>query len=304
VITPKNGQDLRWVPIRNDSGEEIPGFACLKVVDVLSDGSLAVEKPDTNDEAVWFSGPGPIPIEGYGHATRDWPAVALYDSADGTPANGDEWGASAGSWRLRAARAGYRVLGGSTPQTAGTGRVVVEPMPADGGGGGGGSECCGCLECTRFWPAELAIEVQLDEYESIDVPPSLSSYLSTYQSTATYQQPTTAGEAGNWTGTITQADLVGFSQISPQFSLNITASCMVDEDSVPYIATHITGTIQDENEPGGTIEVDCWQFNSCGPTATPPGSQPACGSLGGHVAPLPAQPEQYYTVLSIGVDFP
>jgi hypothetical protein len=105
---------IHWCNCVNGGGETIPAFGAVRVASVADDGTLSVEKPDTDGQDVFFNGESDIPAGGYGVCTRDWPAYALYESGDGSPGSGDKWGAGAGSWKLRKGKAGFRVLGGAT----------------------------------------------------------------------------------------------------------------------------------------------------------------------------------------------
>lgn len=128
----------RWIECQNDTSpaEEIPGSALMRVTGVTSTGIIKVAKPNTNDQDCVVNGPIPIPaqtdaVPTYGICTRDFPAWALYDAADGTPAVTEVWGAMAGEWKLRNARMGFTIHGGAQG-----GRVqVVQTLAATGGTG-------------------------------------------------------------------------------------------------------------------------------------------------------------------------
>lgn len=44
-------------------------------------------------------------------ATMDYPTYALYDTADGTPQTGEEWGVASGGEKLRLGKPGFTILG-------------------------------------------------------------------------------------------------------------------------------------------------------------------------------------------------
>jgi hypothetical protein len=111
---------IRWLECRNASAEEAPGFALVKIAGVDADGTLQLAKPDTDGQDGLVLGPAALAAGARGLCTADFPAWALYDVADGTPALGETWGAGAGSWKLRKNKPGWRVLGG-----AADGRVIV-----------------------------------------------------------------------------------------------------------------------------------------------------------------------------------
>src|SRR3954465_14092493 len=89
----------RWrLPLRNDAGETIPAFACVKIeADAASPGDeifYGATQPSTNDEKQCvFNGPISIPDDpdtGKGLGTDLPTAVALYDAAGGAdPIAGD-----------------------------------------------------------------------------------------------------------------------------------------------------------------------------------------------------------------------
>ena len=118
----------RW-PVRNASGEEIPPFACMKIVGTreFSSGEIGfyVQKPDAFGAQYGhiFNGPRSISASGNstqinGEGTIGFAVAALYDSADGTPAFGESWGPRSGTWKLKKNTGGFRVLDGYV-----TGRV-------------------------------------------------------------------------------------------------------------------------------------------------------------------------------------
>lgn len=113
---------IRWVPVKNDSGETIPAFAAMRITGQDSDSkSFTVDKPDTDSQVnVLFNGPCEIPSGLEGVGTHDMPATARYEQADGTPVAGQEWGVEADGWKLRRVKGGYLIAG-----VLGTGFVSV-----------------------------------------------------------------------------------------------------------------------------------------------------------------------------------
>jgi hypothetical protein len=103
---------LRWLTARNVYAGVIPAFGLVKVSEVDADGTLQVTRPDADGQDVYVNGPVKIVQGGYGNVTRDWPAFALYTAADGTPTNGDTWGAKSGDFTLRKGFAGFTIEGG------------------------------------------------------------------------------------------------------------------------------------------------------------------------------------------------
>lgn len=126
--------ESRWLAARNGTtapNERIPGYGAVRVVSVdNTTGLVTVAKPDADNQKVYLVGPADIAQAGDGLLTRDWPAWVLYESADGTPAPGQEWGVASGGYKLRSGKTGYRIVGG-----AAEGRVLVEAVDAGGGPG-------------------------------------------------------------------------------------------------------------------------------------------------------------------------
>jgi hypothetical protein len=132
---------VRWLPAINNSGSlTIPAFGLVKLVSVSDEGVLTVDRPDADGQDVYVNGPFAVAAGGHGMVTRDWPAYALYDAGDGTPAPGETWGAGASSYKLRKDKGGLTIQGGALG-----GNVLVSPIGSggsgdgSGGSGGGGS---------------------------------------------------------------------------------------------------------------------------------------------------------------------
>lgn len=125
--------DIRWLAAVNDSGEELPACAAVVVDSSGDQGQFTVSKPTTDGEHVWIAGPIGALDGDQASVTNDFPTLAYYDDADGTPAVGETWGAGAGSWKLRKNKAGFRVCG--TPDTD-LKLVQVERASSDSSVGG------------------------------------------------------------------------------------------------------------------------------------------------------------------------
>lgn len=124
--------DLHWREFRNDSGEEIPAFACLRITssEVIEAGRvvLTAAKPNTYGAQYdhCFNGPLKVAAGKYGLCTRSDGAVALYDSGDGSPGWGESWGPRSGTWKLKKNTGGFRIEGiSSTSKTL----AIVRPFP-------------------------------------------------------------------------------------------------------------------------------------------------------------------------------
>lgn len=113
----------RWrLPLRNDAGEDIPAFACVKVsADTGGPGAElfygATQAALGAETQCVFVGPVIIPDGGYGAGTDLPTAVALYDAAGGAdPVDGDEWGPNA-SYALKRTGKGFIIIGGVDSDT-------------------------------------------------------------------------------------------------------------------------------------------------------------------------------------------
>lgn len=126
--------ESRWLAARSVAAETIPAFGAVRVSGVgNADGLISVGQPNADNQGVYFNGPFDVAVTADGLVTRDWPAWALYESSDGTPAQGEEWGVRAGGYKLRRGQTGYIIVGGAADE-----RVLVEDAGGSGGGGPGG----------------------------------------------------------------------------------------------------------------------------------------------------------------------
>ena len=108
-------QDARWLAAKNNDAGEMPAFAVAVVASSGTEGQFVLTKPTANGEHAWIAGAVPALAGDGAEVTNDFPAWALYDDGDGTPAVGETWGAGASSWKLRKNNAGFRICG--TPDT-------------------------------------------------------------------------------------------------------------------------------------------------------------------------------------------
>jgi hypothetical protein len=97
------------IPFRNDSGEEIPAYAVMRVDEVIyrdKQWLCVVMKPDTEfGQRYLVNGPGTVQADGYGQATdAAYPAPVACEA--GTVTYGDGWGVLADSWELKRWHAG------------------------------------------------------------------------------------------------------------------------------------------------------------------------------------------------------
>lgn len=124
-------QDARWLAAKNNDAGEMPAFAVAVVASSGTEGQFVLTKPTANGEHAWIAGAVPALAGDGAEVTNDFPAWALYDDGDGTPAVGETWGAGASSWKLRKNNAGFRICG--TPDT--TLKIVPVERAASSGGG-------------------------------------------------------------------------------------------------------------------------------------------------------------------------
>ncbi len=94
----------------------MPGFSVVKIngADLATD-MVSVAIPDEDSQKlVGILGPSGVPAaDGPGEVSIDYPLIARYDSADGTPAVGEQWGTEAGSLVLHKGKIGFLIIGGA-----------------------------------------------------------------------------------------------------------------------------------------------------------------------------------------------
>lgn len=148
----------RWFPIINAAGELIPPFSIVR----LTDGERLTEeegyrvhveakKPNGSDSILAITGQVSIPYDGTatakGKATQDYPAWVAYDPSEGTPANGDLYGAVSGQWHASPDGTDFEVIGPAVTD-GDQSRVLVRGIssgnPSDSLPGGECQCCPGC----------------------------------------------------------------------------------------------------------------------------------------------------------------
>jgi hypothetical protein len=121
----------QWREVYNDSGEEIPAFAIMRISGARKQNDqfvLEVKQPDTfgSQGQHVVNGPQKIATGKYGQCLRADLVSVLYDSADGTPAFGEQWGPRSGSWKLRKNTGGFVLIGNvNTTETI----AVIQSSP-------------------------------------------------------------------------------------------------------------------------------------------------------------------------------
>lgn len=118
----------------NNGGETAPGLAVMQVAGVETIGRreyIQIERPDGDGSDFVINDVIDVADGENGVCCDRGDPYALYDSADGTPAAGEEWGPLSGSWKLRKAGSGFLILGDSDGTKvrvrflSGTGRATV-----------------------------------------------------------------------------------------------------------------------------------------------------------------------------------
>lgn len=96
-----NPDSILWRTVLNDSGEVIPAFAIMQITGVNRDDVVIVNKCDEDSAKLFLINGGAvigIDDHGVGYAPMEMPYWVYYDTSDGTPANGEQWGPAAGEW--------------------------------------------------------------------------------------------------------------------------------------------------------------------------------------------------------------
>jgi hypothetical protein len=128
------------MPVANTTAEEIPAFGLMRVTGTDDDGRAQVAKPDTDGQTnLLVNGPLPVNPNGYGQGHCESPCVVAYDTDDGTPAAGEDWGAASGSWKLKKDQTGASPVGGVSAGSVNVMHGFGVPASAFDGSGGGGS---------------------------------------------------------------------------------------------------------------------------------------------------------------------
>ena len=101
--------NARLVPAFNTASTLAPPGACAAITGTDAQGVLQIGQPTQDGQSpVAFVFQAPIQPGGYGAVTQDYPCLAAYDGASGTPAVGATWGPAAGSWLLTNGKSGFQ----------------------------------------------------------------------------------------------------------------------------------------------------------------------------------------------------
>lgn len=134
-FTPDTDIQRRLPAKNNNSATAIPAYGCVVVIDVYVDPvsgeayNLVDQPMRDSDKLAYFNSETAIDPDGYGFIQTDFPALALYDSADGTPGLDESWGSKAGSYKLAKNKAGFKTKpwdSGVTPPLTDTITVMQE----------------------------------------------------------------------------------------------------------------------------------------------------------------------------------
>lgn len=125
-------QQMQWVEFKNDAGETIPSFGIVRLTGVATIEATRVVLTGAKPNAFGcqynaaVNGPTAVLSGQYGICTRAAVGVALYDTADGTPAFGEKWGPRDATWKLKKNTGGFSILGVTNSDL---GLVLVSPAP-------------------------------------------------------------------------------------------------------------------------------------------------------------------------------
>lgn len=112
-----DADQIRWLPVRNTGGSgTVPAFGLMRITGFNSeDGVYTVGQPNaSNLGGLLVNGPAEIEADNDGVGTPDPVAIVLYDTGDGTPTNGQQWGSASGSWKLRSGKTGWKIAGAAS----------------------------------------------------------------------------------------------------------------------------------------------------------------------------------------------
>ena len=147
LIVPQSGRGRQFIPplapiyVRNDSGEEIPAYACLQTTGTVEDGGqnfITVDQPvdNTGDAGPYlFNGQEPIEIGGFGIAYDGPLTRMLTDGA--TLSSGDKCRPVVAEW--------YIELGGDLITIVGDDDIEPDTVRGVIGASGGGGEDWGVI---------------------------------------------------------------------------------------------------------------------------------------------------------------
>lgn len=134
VVRPPSGSssvDLQT--FYNEHDTAVPSYAAMKITGMRPDGRPFTVTQSTEYGAQYMhliNGPRAVGPQESGVAVERWPAWALCDTNDGTPAVGEFWGPVPDSWKLRKYVGGFQVVGiPGSENTDRNGLALVTPAP-------------------------------------------------------------------------------------------------------------------------------------------------------------------------------
>lgn len=101
----------RWQPFTNGASQTASAYGVLRITGSTSTLLTAARPNGTYGIYAINSSSDVAATTGLGVCTQDYPALALYDDADGTPANGQVWGPGTDTFKLKKHFQGYVVVG-------------------------------------------------------------------------------------------------------------------------------------------------------------------------------------------------
>ncbi len=93
--------DIRWLGARNTGAAAIVPYGLCAIVGADPDGTLQVAQPTADSQDCVVACLSGLAAGGGGMVTREDPVLIQYNASDGTPAQGQLWGAGANSSLLR-----------------------------------------------------------------------------------------------------------------------------------------------------------------------------------------------------------
>lgn len=123
------------IAFRNESGEEVPKYAVMRITGVVTLGGqpvLKIDKPNDDPQQIYLVN-GPVAVAhnsggtpGRGIGSFLWHAdYVLYDT-DETPAYGETWGPQDDTWTIKKNGTGFTILGGNTGSGAASRTIAVQ----------------------------------------------------------------------------------------------------------------------------------------------------------------------------------
>ena len=112
-LTPDTDSQRRLPAKNNSTSTKVPPYGCVTILNVFVDEVsgepyVLVDQPSSDgDKLACFNTETEMDLEGFGFIQTDFPALALFDSADGDPDLDERWGSKSGSYKLSKDKAGF-----------------------------------------------------------------------------------------------------------------------------------------------------------------------------------------------------